>query len=71
MDNLNLITSDFVFSVSYVPLPAWNVKIFLLRSVFLRQKAGEFSFPNFCRTKGETVLSVASSFTEIDQSFIV
>ena len=30
MDNLNLITSDFVFSVSDVPLPAWNVKIFLL-----------------------------------------
>ena len=40
IDNLNLITSDFVFSVSYVPLPAWSVKIFLLRSVFLRQKAG-------------------------------
>lgn len=30
MDNLNLITSEFVFSVSDVPLPAWNVKIFLL-----------------------------------------
>lgn len=37
---LNLITSDFASSVFYVPLPAWNVKIFLLRSVFLRQKAG-------------------------------
>ena len=33
IDNLNLITSDFVFSVSYVPLPAWNVKIFLSQSL--------------------------------------
>ena len=40
MDNLNFITSDFASSVFYVPLPAWNEKIFLLRSVFLRQKAG-------------------------------
>ena len=35
MDNLNLIISDFVSLVFYVPLPAWNEKKFLLRSVFL------------------------------------
>ena len=63
MVNLNLIISDFVFSVSYVPLPAWNVKIFLLRSVFFDRKLGDFHFQIFAKQKEQSVnISIIRGF---------